>query len=83
MSQTPVHRRSASTPVVAPSLGPTVLVTCLFGVFGLIPAHFAAKKAAELGLHGTRYHEAFRITLGVVTALIVLLGICCSIATTQ
>lgn len=64
---------------MAPSLAPTVLVTPLFAVFGLAPAHFAAKRAAALGLPEKRYMRAFQITLAIAAALFILAGVLASL----
>ena len=49
-------------PPALPSRRTTVLVTAFFGLFGLIPATRAGKRARELGDSGTRYVTAFGIT---------------------
>lgn len=73
--------RTAQLVVRAPSLAPTVLITLLFGVFGLIPAHFAAKRATALGFTAGAYMHAFRITLAVAVMLFILLGVVASLVT--
>lgn len=52
-----------------PSLMPTVLVTVLAGLFGLIPASTHAARARSIGLPGRRYWKAFGITLAIMSAL--------------
>lgn len=52
-----------------PSLAPTVVVTALFGLFGVIPASVHAARARSIGWPGGRYWKAFGITLAVTWAL--------------
>ncbi|MDO5500248.1 MAG: hypothetical protein Q4F67_11285 [Propionibacteriaceae bacterium] len=59
--------------VAPPGIAPTVIVTALVGVFGLIPAAMAATRAQELGHPVGKYWRAFGITLAIAFLVQVLL----------
>lgn len=63
-----------STHRVAPGVALTVVITALFGLFGLIPAFIHADRAKALGVRGTRYWKAFGITYACAFALQVGVG---------
>ena len=52
--------------VKAPSLAPTIIVTLLFGLFGLIPATQASRRATAIGAPATRYWKAFWASLAAL-----------------
>ena len=52
-----------------PGLGLTIVITVLFGLFGLIPAAIAAGKARRVGRPETRYWVAFGASLAGSIAL--------------
>lgn len=60
--------------IVAPSIAPTIVITCLFGIFGLIPASMAASKAKALGLDAQKYWNAFLIPMGIFIVLAILIA---------
>ena len=49
-----------------PPIWPTVLITALFGLFGLIPAASAANRARQQHQAPGRYWQAFGLTFGAV-----------------
>lgn len=55
-----------------PGLAPTIVVTVLFGLFGLIPASIHASRARALGLPGARYWQAFG---GALVLAVVIQGV--------
>jgi hypothetical protein len=57
----------------APSVGPVIVFTTLFGLFGAISANNRAKTAAAMGLAGRKYWIAFVGTLAAWFALGVLM----------
>jgi hypothetical protein len=66
-----------------PSLAATVVVTFLFGVFGIIPALLHTEAVRRLGARTTRYWQAFGITLATsIVAYIVLIVVLLQLATT-
>ena len=75
MSQYPYPEPSSPpTPVVkVPSLGWTLVVTFLFGLFGLIPAFIHTAKARDLGAPTTKYWVTFGCVMAVNIVLFALL----------
>jgi hypothetical protein len=58
-------------PQAVPSRTTTVVITALFGLFGMIPAYTHGKRAEAVGVPAGRYWKAFGITLGIVAAVYV------------
>lgn len=58
-----------------PKLTATIVVTALFGLFGLIPAAIHASRAQSAGRSGRRYWQAFGITLVVSAVVWTLVGV--------
>jgi hypothetical protein len=56
-----------------PSLVPTILITALVGVFGLIPASMAAAHARSVGANGRRYWKAFAATFAITNLLLLMI----------
>ncbi|MGX5653448.1 peptidylprolyl isomerase [Geodermatophilus nigrescens] len=53
----------------APGISTTVVITVLFGLFGLIPAAIAASKARRIGYAENRYWIAFGVSMAASVAL--------------
>ena len=63
-----------------PSTTTTIVITALFGLFGLIPASMHSKRAQAMGVPGTRYWKAFGITFAIaMTVYIALIAIMFSV----
>ena len=56
-----------------PSTATTIVITALFGLFGLIPAAIHSKRAEQMGVPGNRYWKAFGITFAIAAAVYTLL----------
>src|SRR5688572_13273127 len=55
-------------PPAVPSRALTVVITALFGPFGMIPAQVHGQQAEAVGVRSGRYWKAFGVTLGVAVA---------------
>jgi hypothetical protein len=58
------YARSAGSMPGLPSRALTIVITALFGPFGLIPAYLHGKRAEGMGGSSGRYYTAFGITFG-------------------
>ncbi|MEU8664109.1 hypothetical protein [Actinoplanes philippinensis] len=56
-----------------PGIALTIIITAIFGIFGLIPASRSARKAKMLGLSGAKYWQAFGFTLAVTWVMYMVL----------
>jgi hypothetical protein len=66
MSITPTNQVSQ----MIPSIASTVLVTLIFGIFGLIPASMNTNKARAMGVVTSKYWAAFGWIFGSYIALL-------------
>jgi hypothetical protein len=69
----PGYAQPSATAATRPSVWPVVVLTILFGVFGLIPAYLRASNARRLGIPERPYWQAWAITFVCWIGLVLVL----------